>query len=192
MGPALTAFAVVFVAELGDRTQLLLFGLATRHRTGPIVAGLVAGYATTTVLGVLVGAALGAALPDTAVRVGGGLAFLGFAVWTLLSGRDDDGDDEETAAVQEATNPLLLAGSIAGALFLSELGDKSQLATATLAAEGDAVAVAVGALLGILASGGLGVVAGRLLADRIDPRVLRWVSAALFAVFGVVMLLRAV
>ena len=192
MTALLTALAVVFVAEFGDRTQLLLLALATRHRPGPVVGGLLLGYGTTTVLGVAVGAALGTALPRTAVQVGGGLAFLAFAAWTLLADDGEEEQDQEELAADEQRRPVLLALSIAGALFLSELGDKSQLATATLAAEGAPVQVAVGALLGILGAGAVGVLAGRLLAERISPRVLRWTSAALFTVFGVALLLRSI
>lgn len=191
MTAMLTALAVVFVAELGDKTQLLLLALATRHRPAPVIGGLLLGYSTTTVLGVLVGAALGTALPRTAVQVGGGLVFLAFAVWTLLGDDEDDEDDEEDVAADEERHGLLLALSIAGALFVSELGDKSQLATATLATEQAPLQVAAGALLGILAAGLLGVLAGRLLAERISPVWLRWTSAALFAGFGLAMLVRA-
>ncbi len=86
---------------------------------------------------------------------------------------------------------MALMVSIAGAIMISEIGDKSMLATATLATEGDPVPVWAGATLGILSAGGLGVLAGRLLAERINPDVLRWGSAALFAAFGVTMLVRA-
>lgn len=188
MGAALTAFVVVFVAEFGDRTQLLLLALATRHRATPVVGGLLIGYGTMTVLAVALGAAIGSALPDTVVQVGSGLAFLGFAVWTVLGGEDQDDDDVDDRGQR---HPLALMASIAGAIMVSEIGDKSMLATATLATEGDPVAVWAGATLGILSAGALGVLAGRLLADRIDPDVLRWASAGLFTVFGVVMLVRA-
>lgn len=188
MGAALTAFVVVFVAELGDRTQLLLLALATRHAVLPVAVGTLLGYSVTTVVAVALGAVVGSALPETAVQVGGGLLFLGFAVWTLV-GDDDDDDDGADAHAQR--RPLALMGSIAGAIMVSEIGDKSMLATATLATDGDPVLVWIGALLGILSAGGLGIAAGRLLADRVDPRLLRWASAALFAAFGVVMLLRA-
>lgn len=189
MGAALTAFVVVFVAEFGDRTQLLLLALATRHRAPPVVGGLLVGYGAMTVLAVALGAAIGSALPDTVVQVGSGLAFLGFAVWTLLGDDEDDEDDDVDDRGQR--HPLALMASIAGAIMVSEIGDKSMLATATLATEGDPVAVWVGATVGILSAGALGVLAGRLLAGRIDPRVLRWASAALFTAFGVAMLVRA-
>lgn len=187
MAAAVSAFAVVFVAELGDRTQLLLFALAGRHRPLPVVLGLLVGYSLTNLLAVAAGAAVGAALPTRAVQVGSGLVFLAFAVWTLRDGHDPD----EAAERSRPTGTARLALSVAGGIMLSELGDKSMLATATLATDGPAVAVWVGATLGILASGGLGVVAGRLLADRVDPQWLRWGAALLFAGFGCAMLVRA-
>lgn len=188
MEAALTAFAVVFVAELGDRTQLLLLALATRHRAAPVIGGLLVGYGTMTLVAVALGAAIGSALPDTVVQVGSGLAFLGFAVWTLLG---DDDDDDDDVGDRGDRRPLALMASIAGAIMISEIGDKSMLATATLATEGDPVPVWAGATVGILSAGALGVLAGRLLAERINPDVLRWGSAALFTAFGVTMLVRA-
>lgn len=188
VGAALTAFAVVFVAELGDRTQLLLLALATRHHAAPVVGGLLLGYGVMTLVAVALGAALGAALPDRVVGIGSGLVFLAFAVWTL---RGDEDEDADAADDRGQRHPLALLLSIAGAIMVSEIGDKSMLATATLATDGEPVAVWVGATLGILTAGGLGVVAGRLLADRLSPTLLRWASAGLFTVFGVVLLVRA-
>lgn len=188
MTAALTAFAVVFVAEFGDRTQLLLLALATRHRPAPVVGGLVVGYGLMTVVAVALGAAVGAALPDTVVRIGSGLVFLGFAAWTLVGTQDEDDDQVDDRSQR---HPLALLASIAGAIMLSEIGDKSMLATATLAADGDPLPVWLGATAGILSAGGIGVVVGRLLADRLRPDVLRWGSALLFAGFGIAMLVRA-
>lgn len=188
MTAALAAFGVVFVAELGDRTQLLIVSLASRHRPGPVVSGVTLGYLVTTIASVAVGSALGAALPDRAVQVASGLLFLGFAVWALL-GDDDDDDD---VGADDGRGGVGLALSLAGAIVVSELGDKSMLATATLAAErGSPVLVAVGALLGILAAGLLGVVVGRVLGDRLPDRALRLASAALFAAIGVGLLVAA-
>ena len=188
MAAALTAFAVVFVAELGDRTQLLLLALATRHAVLPVVGGTLLGYGVTSVVAVALGAVVGSALPQTPVQVGSGLAFLAFAVWTLLG---DDEDEDHDVDDRDQRRPLALMGSIAGAIMVSEIGDKSMLATATLATEGDPALVLAGALLGILSSGALGIVAGRLLGEHLDARVLRWASAALFTVFGVALLVRA-
>ena len=189
MAAVLTAFAVVFVAELGDRTQLLLLALATRHRPAPVIGGLVVGYGVMTAVAVGLGAVVGTALPERVVQVGSGLLFLGFAAWTLLARDDEDGEDEDGPC---ARSQLGLMASIAGAVIVSEIGDKSMLATATLATAGATVATWLGATAGILAAGGLGVALGRVLGDRVDHRLLRWASAALFTVFGVVLLVRAV
>lgn len=188
VGAALSAFAVVFVAELGDRTQLLLLALATRHSAAVVAGGTLLGYGVTTVAAVALGALVGSALPERAVQVGSGLAFLGFAVWTLLGDEDEDDDHVDDRGQRR---PIALMASIAGAIMVSEIGDKSMLATAALATDGDPVLVWIGALLGILSAGGLGIVAGRLLGDRLEDRLLRWASAALFTAFGVALLVRA-
>lgn len=91
MDAFLLAFAVVFLAELGDKTQLVALSLATRYRTITVLAGITVAYAITNGISVIVGGLLGAALPTTAIAIGGAIAFFGFAIWTLRG--DDDEDD---------------------------------------------------------------------------------------------------
>ena len=73
-------------------------------------------------------------------------------------------------------------------IFLAEMGDKTQIATATLAARSNLVGTWIGATAGEVSSGMLGAFAGRALGDRVRPTVVRYVSALIFAVFGVLML----
>jgi putative Ca2+/H+ antiporter (TMEM165/GDT1 family) len=186
MGSLLAALGLVFVAELGDKTQLVAMGLGARHRLGPVVAGVVAAYCATNLLSVVVGGVLGAALPTRAIGIAGGIAFLGFAAWTL---RGDDEDDDTALGSPRARSVVV---SVFAAMFLAELGDKTMLATATLAARGDPVLVWVGATLGIIASGLLGVLLGRLFGNHLPERVTRIGSAVLFAVFGVGLLVSSV
>lgn len=183
MGSLLAALGLVFVAELGDKTQLVALGFGARHRLAPVVAGVVAAYAATNLLSVVIGGLLGAALPTRAIGLAGGVLFLGFALWTLRSG--EEGDDEEGVP---STGSRSIVASVAVAMFVAELGDKTMLATATLAAKGDPVLVWIGATLGIIASGLLGVLLGRAFGARLPERVTRIGSAVLFAVFGVVLL----
>lgn len=183
MDALLLAFAVVFVAELGDKTQLVALGLATRYRTLTVLVGITIAYAITNGISVVVGALLGAALPTTAISAFGGVAFLGFAVWTLRA-EDDDGD------VEIAGRSVLL--SIVVAMVIAELGDKTMLATATLAARDAPLLTWIGATLGITASGAVAVVVGRLLGDRLPQRATRIGAAVLFAAFGVLLLVDAV
>ncbi len=184
MDAFLLAFAVVFVAELGDKTQLVALGLATRYRTVIVLAGITIAFAITNGASVLVGGLLGAALPTTAISVVGAFVFFGFAWWTL---RDDDDDEAETSSI--GGRSVLL--SIVGAMVLAELGDKTMIATATLAARESPVWTWLGATLGITASGALAVFVGRVLGHRLPRRATRIGASVLFAVFGVALLLDA-
>lgn len=176
MGSLLAALGLVFLAELGDKTQLVAMGLGARHRLAPVMAGVTLAYAATNLLSVAVGGLLGAALPTRAIGLGGGILFLGFALWTLRPGGEDDDVEVRHGRV---------VVSVAAAMFLAEMGDKTMLATATLAAQGNPVLVWVGATTGIVLSGLLGVLVGRAVGARIPERATRIASSALFAVFGV-------
>jgi putative Ca2+/H+ antiporter (TMEM165/GDT1 family) len=181
------ALGVVFVAELGDKTQLVALGFGARHRLAPVMAGIVAAYMATDLLSVVIGGLLGATLPTRAIGLAGGVLFLGFAAWTLRGGGDEDelAEDEGTAAT---TSSVGVAASVATAMFVAELGDKTMLATATLAAKGNPVLVWFGATIGIILAGALGVLLGRWFGARLPERVTRIGSAVLFAVFGVVLI----
>lgn len=186
MEPFAVAFAVVFIAELGDKTQLVAMSLAARYRTLTVLAGITIAYAITNGISVIVGGLLGAALPTTAISVVGAIAFFGFAIWTL---RDDEDDDQADEVGQVGGRSVLL--SIIGAMVLAELGDKTMLATATLAAREAPLLTWAGATLGITASGALAVGVGSVLGDRLPRRTIRLAAAALFALFGVLLLVDA-
>ena len=187
MGTVLSALGLVFLAELGDKTQLVAMGLGARHRLGPVLLGVALGYAATGAVSVAVGGAFGAALPTRALGIGGGLLFLVFAVWNLRS----PGEEELSAAGPAGAvgSTARTVASVAGAMFVAELGDKTMLATATLAAQGDPVLVWIGATVGITLSGLVGVLVGRFLGARVPERATRFGSAALFAAFGAFLLL---
>lgn len=182
MGSLLAALGLVFVAELGDKTQLVALGFGARHRLAPVLAGVVIAYMVTNLLSVVVGGLLGAALPTRAIGLAGGVMFLGFALWNLRPEPDEDDD----AAVGASHGSVV--ASVAVAMFVAELGDKTMLATATLAAQGNLVLVWIGATLGIIASGTLGVLLGRFFGAKLPERATRIGSSVLFAVFGVVLL----
>ena len=183
MGSLLAALGIVFLAELGDKTQLVALGFGARHRLGPVLAGVALAYAATNLLSVVVGGLLGAALPTRALGIGGGLLFIGFAMWTL---RDTDGDDDDDEAIPTGRGRVVL--SVAAAMFVAELGDKTMLATATLAAQGNPVLVWIGATVGIILSGSVGVLVGRATGARLPERTIRLGSSVLFAVFGVALI----
>jgi putative Ca2+/H+ antiporter (TMEM165/GDT1 family) len=188
VGSLLAALGIVFVAELGDKTQLVALGLGTRHRLVPVLVGITLGYAVVNLLSVVVGGLLGAALPTRLIGVAGGVLFLGFAVW-ILSAREapTEAPDESASPVAPSLRRSAILSS-AGAIFVAELGDKTMLATATLAADGNPALVWVGATIGITLSGTLGVFLGRVVGHQLPERATRLFAAALFAVFGVVLI----
>ncbi|MGH2445233.1 MAG: TMEM165/GDT1 family protein, partial [Candidatus Limnocylindria bacterium] len=89
LGAAALAFGAIFIAEFGDKSQLLILAFATRYAWRPVVLGLVLAAAFIQGISVAMGAAVGAALPTTLVAVVSGIAFLAVAAWTLRG----DGDD---------------------------------------------------------------------------------------------------
>jgi Ca2+/H+ antiporter, TMEM165/GDT1 family len=177
------ALGLVFVAELGDKTQLVALGFGARHRLAPVLTGVVLAYMATNLLSVVIGGLLGAALPTRAIGLVGGVLFLGFALWTLRQ-RDAGDEGDEQADTGTGTGDRSVVLSVAGAMFVAELGDKTMLATATLAAEGNPVLVWVGATAGIILAGVLGVLVGRWFGARLPDTVTRIGSAVVFAVVG--------
>jgi putative Ca2+/H+ antiporter (TMEM165/GDT1 family) len=174
---------LVFIAELGDKTQLVALGFGARHRLAPVLAGVALAYAACNLLSVVVGGLLGAASPTRAIGLAGGVLFLGFALWNLRTEPEDDA--AEGAAGGDGRS---IVTSVALAMFVAELGDKTMLATATLAAQGDPVLVWIGTTVGIIASGALGVLLGRFFGAKLPEWATRLGSTVLFAVFGVVLI----
>ena len=176
------AFGVVFVAELGDKTQLLALNFGSKHSLRQVAIGLTIGYAAAGLVAVSVGGVLGANLPQRPIEIIGGAIFLIFA---LLAFRDDDdGDDELGRTIVRSS----VIATIALTILVAEMGDKTQIATATLAARSNPMGTWIGATAGEVASGMIGAVAGTIVGDRIPARVLRFSSAVLFAAFGLAML----
>jgi putative Ca2+/H+ antiporter (TMEM165/GDT1 family) len=183
----LAALGLVFVAELGDKTQIVALGFGARYRLAPVLTGVVLAYMATNLLSVVVGGLLGATFPTRAIGLVGGVIFLGFAAWTLLH-HDGDEEVDEDAAGAGGMQDRHVVLSVATAMFVAEVGDKTMLATATLAAQGSPVLVWIGATVGIILAGALGVLLGRWFGARLPERVTRIGSAVLFAGFGLVLI----
>lgn len=194
MIPFLAAVALaagaVFIAEFGDKSQLLILAFATRYPAGPVILGLVVAAAFIQGLSVLVGAAIGAVLPGQLVAVIAGLSFLAVAAWTLRG--DDDGEAPE--AIPGAKARLVgigLAATVAATFVVGEIGDKTMLVTFGLAASQGALATWIGSTIGEVAANLVAVVVGRQVGARLSPRAVRLGSAALFALGGVMVLVGA-
>jgi Ca2+/H+ antiporter, TMEM165/GDT1 family len=180
---------VVFVAELGDKTQLVAAGFGARHKLAPVLLGIALAYLGATLVSVIVGGLLGAALPVRAISIAGGLLFLALAVKTFMSPDEDDDDVAGNGGTTGNDRSVVL--TVAATTFVAELGDKTMLATATLAAKDSPILVGIGAYLGIVASGALGVIVGRAAGARLPAKTLRIASSLAFAVAGIGLLISA-
>jgi len=193
MAATAIAFGAIFLAEFGDRSQLLILAFATRYAARPVVLGLVIAAAIIQGASVVVGTIVGANLPTSAVAVVSGIAFLAVAAWNLRG--EDDEEENGGAAKAGGGRPLMGIGlvlTVTGTFILSELGDKTMLATFALAATQGALPTWVGSTAGEVAANLVAVVVGRQVGHRLSPRVLRIGSAVLFAVAGVAVLAGAI
>lgn len=184
----MTAFwvslGVIFVAELGDKSQLMAMAFATRFRTMQVLIGITVATALVHLASVGLGVMAGAALPTKPINILAGLAFFAFALWTL---RGDKLDEEEKSKAQKAKGSAVLA--VAVAFFLAELGDKTMLATVTLAAQDPGwFGIWLGSTVGMVAADALAIVVGRVLARRLPERIIAVGAALSFVVFGALLL----
>lgn len=188
MSAFLISFGVIFLAELGDKSQLMAMTFAARYRAITVLIAITIATALVHLVSVLLGAVVGVALPTHIINIIAGVAFLGFAVWTL---RGDELTEEEAAkAERERSRSVLLTVGVA--FFLAELGDKTMLATITLATDHSLFGTWVGSTLGMVAADALAIVVGHLLGARLPERVIRIGAAVAFVVFGLVLIIEGV
>jgi putative Ca2+/H+ antiporter (TMEM165/GDT1 family) len=183
----LLSFGVIFVAELGDKSQLMAMAFAARYKAWPVLIGISIATAFTHAISVGIGAVVGAQLPTDTIAIIAGVAFLVFAAWTL---RGDRLDDDEVEAADRKNRNAIVAASVA--FFLAELGDKTMLATITLATKEGVVGTWLGSTLGMVAADALAIVVGQQLGARLPERTIRIGASVLFVVFGVVLILEGV
>ena len=187
MHALLLAFGVIFVAELGDKSQLMALAFAARYRPLPILIGITLATALVHAFSVLLGAVVGVALPTRAIAIVAGLAFFAFAAWTL---RGDTLDDDEAARADRSTRSAVLAA--ATAFFLAELGDKTMLATITLATNEGLLGTWLGSTVGMVAADALAILVGSQLGARLPERAIKIGASVTFVVFGVLLVAQGV
>jgi len=179
--PITSSFLLVAASEMGDKTQLLAFSLASRYRRPWVV---MAGIFTATILNHALASSLGSwvseHVPPRAMAAVLAATFVAFGLWTLRP------DTLEERAGPGRFGPFVTTAIL---FFLAEMADKTQLATVALAARYQSVVlVTLGTTLGMLASDGLAVFAGEKLAERVSMKWLRRAAASLFFAFGAVSL----
>ncbi len=179
----LLSCAVIFVAELGDKSQLMALAFATRYRALPVLIGISSATAFVHAISVGIGAGLGAALPVRPMAIIAGVAFLAFAVWTL---RGDELTAKERERADKSARNAIVAASIA--FFLAELGDKTMLATITLATRENLLGTWAGSTIGMVVADALAIIVGQQLGKRFPERAVRIGAATSFVIFGALLI----
>jgi putative Ca2+/H+ antiporter (TMEM165/GDT1 family) len=183
----LLSAALIFVAELGDKSQLMALAFATRYRFWPTILGITLATLLVHAGSVAIGRIAAAALPVGPINIVAGLAYLAFAVWTIRG--DELGSGDEARAQREGRWAVL---AIFTAFFLAELGDKTMLATVTLATTNEPIGTWLGSTVGMVAADALAVGAGALLASRLSGRWVKMFAAASFVVFGALLIIEGI
>jgi putative Ca2+/H+ antiporter (TMEM165/GDT1 family) len=186
MESLLVSFCTVAIAEMGDRTQLLSLMLAAQYRRPwAILAGVLcatlANHLLAGIIGVRVGAFLTPAVLDTVV----GISMIGMALWALKpdTAREEGGG---------ATRASAFLGTLFS-FFVSEIGDKTQVATAALAAAYSNLTVVVaGTTAGMVLANAPVVFLGKAFSDRLPIRTIHRVATGLFLALGVLFIARGV
>ena len=179
MDALLTSTAVVALAEIGDKTQLLAILLATRFkRPMPIVAGIFVATLANHFLAALVGEQAAAFLDGQWFRYLIAISFILMAGWTLIPDKLDDEEDRKPPRFGAFLTTLI-------AFFLVEMGDKTQIATIALGARFESVLpVMMGTTIGMMIANVPAVFFGNELIRRVPLKVVRIVAALLFLAIG--------
>jgi putative Ca2+/H+ antiporter (TMEM165/GDT1 family) len=181
----LVSLSTVAIAEVGDRTQLLSLMLAAHYRKPwAILAGVLCATLASHVVAGLVGVRLGRFLTPNVLDALVGISMIGMALWTLKP------DTLEGAGASVGRTGAFIATVIA--IFIAEIGDKTQIATVALAAAySNLLAVVAGTTTGMVLANAPVVFLGKAFSDRLPMKAIHYVASAAFLVLGVVFLVRA-
>ena len=178
----LKVFITEFIAEMGDKTQLMLIALTSKYKLRDIILGTAAAILVLNGLAVLAGGLVSEFIPEWLIKTIAALAFLYFAASTIA--RDDGDEEEEGGKTKIKFAPL----AVFCTFFLAELGDKTQLTAITFGAnEGmsSAFLVWIGCSLGLFAADMIGMLIGYLLKSNSPEGLLNTLAFVIFSIFGV-------
>jgi Ca2+/H+ antiporter, TMEM165/GDT1 family len=176
------AFGVILLAELGDKSQLIALAFASRYPAGTVLAAVSAATLLVHAGSVLLGTTFALALPTAVIQVVAGLAFFVFAAWTI---RGDTLSEDDTLRARRTGGWAFL--TIGTAFFLAELGDKTMLATVTLATTEEPWGTWLGSTAGMVFADAIAIAIGAILGTRLPDRAIKVLAAVSFVIFGAVL-----
>lgn len=180
-GEFIEAFVLVFVAEVGDKTQLMLMTLAAKYTVMQMLLGILLGVTVNHGAAVVIGCCLSNVIEGRLLQLFAGFIFIVFGILTILY------DEEDEKRKNYKFGPIL---TTALTFLLGEMGDKTQLTAMTLAMEAQHPAlVLVGSISGMLAIGIIGIIIGTTLTKYIPSNIIKIISGLVFIIFGLMRLI---
>lgn len=177
MAAFIASFLFVVLAEMGDKTQLLAMAFATKYRAYKVLIAILIATLLNHSLAVIAGRLLAAVIPIDIISLVAALSFIGFGLWTIR-GDQLEGEDKR----ESRFGPVVTVGI---AFFLAEMGDKTQLATISLAVEyKNTLNVLMGTTTGMIIADSIGIIIGILMQKHIPEKMIKWFAAAIFVLFG--------
>jgi putative Ca2+/H+ antiporter (TMEM165/GDT1 family) len=184
--PIISAFVLILVAELGDKTQLSVISLSSNYRWHHVFVGSMLAFLAVDGVSIAVGGPLLALVPLRYVQVASGIVFIVFGIVSLLR---REKIEDVSVGKGRSTMPLIASFSL---IALMELGDKTQILTITLAAQSSPIPVLIGMLLAFALLTGAAVLIGTKFVSRLPLKWLRIGTSALFIVLGAVSILSGI
>jgi putative Ca2+/H+ antiporter (TMEM165/GDT1 family) len=178
----MTAFiaSLIFVvlAEMGDKTQLLAMAFASRFRWQTVMWGVFAATAANHLMAASAGSYLTMIVPIESIKIAAAVSFILFGLWTIRG---------DTLSGEDQRYQFSPFWTVTVAFFMAEMGDKTQLATISLAVKYQAIlTVWMGTTLGMMISDAFGIVVGIVMGKKIPERIIKWGAALIFIGFGAV------
>lgn len=176
MDAFIISLVMVFLAEMGDKTQLVALTLAGRYKPGLVLAGVAAATAVAHVVSVAFGGLLGNLLAGPWVAYLAGLSFIVFGIWTMRG-------DEGSSGIRRSTTPFLV---VFWTFLIAEMGDKTMLTTAVVTTQHvkDIFPVWLGSTIGMVLADAIAIGVGAWFGSRLPEKPVRWTCASVFLLFG--------
>jgi putative Ca2+/H+ antiporter (TMEM165/GDT1 family) len=163
---------------MGDKTQLLAMAFATRYKATTVLWAVFWATLFNHLLAVVVGNYLTRVIPIQYIQIAAAVSFILFGLWTI---RGDELNNEDK---RFSFSPFW---TVAIAFFITEMGDKTQLATVALAAKYQSIIpVWLGTTTGMVIADAIGIVIGIVIGKKIPERAVKWFAAIIFILFGLI------
>ncbi|NTU68211.1 MAG: TMEM165/GDT1 family protein [Chlorobiaceae bacterium] len=172
------SLGMIFIAELGDKTQLVALALATCYSTRVVMSGIFWATLAVHIFSAGIGWLMGSMLPTDWITFVAGISFIAFGFWTI---RGDSLDEDEKTECKTGVNPFWLVFTT---FFMAELGDKTMLSTISLATTNPFLPVWLGSTVGMVVSDGLAVIVGKMLGKNLPEKAIGYGASFIFFAFG--------